>query len=65
MTLSITQINNRFVVETSNGKLHILNRKSLIWNLKRVFNIKGQDGRDIMTNLDSNGYIEVYMDEAA
>lgn len=63
-TLKITQINNRFLIETPDHKLHILNRKALIWNMKNVFNLKGEEGKTIMTILDKNGNVEIYLDKA-
>jgi hypothetical protein len=57
--MKITQINNRYMVVTKDGKFHILNRKSLIWNLKNVFNIKGEQGKQIMRSLDAMGTAEV------
>lgn len=43
VTIKVTQTNNRYVVEVKdNGdysRLHILNEKSLKWNLKNVFHI--------------------------
>lgn len=53
--MKITQINNRYVVEITEGRLHILNRKALIWNLKNVFGIKGEQGKSVMRSLDETG----------
>lgn len=63
--MKITQINNRYVVELENGRLHILNRKALIWNLKQVFGIKGEQGKDIMKSLDTNGSVEINLNKVA
>jgi uncharacterized protein YxjI len=63
--MKITQTNNRYVVELENGRLHILNRKALIWNLKHVFNIKGEQGKDVMKSLDATGYAEITLERAA
>lgn len=57
--MTITQINKQYVAETINGRIHILNRKSLIWNMKYVFNLKGKEGMAVMKRLDLNGYVEV------
>lgn len=37
--LKVTQYNTRYVVETPNGKLHVLNQKSFDWNMKHVFGL--------------------------
>ena len=52
--MRITQVNNQYVIEFGDNKLHILNRKSLVWNLKRwggtpkkikyVMDVLDQDG---------------------
>lgn len=63
--MKITQTNNRYVVELENGRLHILNRKALIWNLKHVFNIKGEQGKDVMKSLDATGQVEINLNKAA
>jgi len=57
--MKITQVNNRYVVETEAGRLHILNRKSLVWNLKRVFNYDHTQVTCLMAELDRLGTIEV------
>ena len=63
--MKITQINNRYVVELESGRLHILNRKSLIWNLKNVFDIKGEQGKCIMRDLDLFGQVTITLAKAA
>ena len=63
--MKITQINNRYVVDLADGRIHILNRKSLIWNLKNVFGIKGEQGKDVMKCLDANGQVEINLTKAA
>lgn len=50
---------NRYVVETTEGRLQVLSRKALIWNLKHVFNIKGEQGKSIMKQLDETGEARV------
>lgn len=57
--MKITQTNTKYVIETSDGKIHILNRKSLIWTLKNTFNLKGEQGKSVMTKLDTDGTVEV------
>lgn len=63
--MKITQSNDRYVVETSDGRMHILNRKSLIWNLKHVFGIKGEQGKSVMKSLDATGQVEINLNKAA
>ena len=55
----ITQINNRYVVETPDGRVHILNKKSLEWNLKYVFNYTKEHTRAVVVHLESHGKIGV------
>lgn len=38
--MKITMVGSRFFVETDAGRLHILTRKGLEWNLKHVFRVK-------------------------
>lgn len=63
--MKITQTNNRYIVELENGRLHILNRKALIWNLKQVFGIKGEQGKSVMKCLDADGQITINLNKAA
>lgn len=63
--MKITQSHNRYVIELDNGRLHILNRKALIWNLKNVFGIQGQQGKDVMKQLDQNGSAVITLTKAA
>ena len=63
--MKITQTNDRYIVELENGRLHILNRKALIWNLKHVFNIKGEQGKDVMKSLDATGQVEINLNKVA
>lgn len=57
--MKITVYANRYVVETTEGRLQVLSRKALIWNLKHVFNIKGEQGKTIMRSLDETGEARV------
>jgi hypothetical protein len=57
--MKITQVNNRFVVETVEGRLHILNEKSLRWNLKRVFGRNAAEVAKIVMILKDVGTIEI------
>lgn len=63
----ITQIGSRFVVESAQGRLNILNEKSLVYNMKRLFNWKKSDitklievlGQYGKVTIDSNGQAKV------
>lgn len=54
-TLKITQINDKYVVESPSGRVNILNLKSLKWNLKHVFGLTGQDVLAIVVSLSDDG----------
>jgi hypothetical protein len=53
--IRITQSYNRYVVETRENRLYVLNRKALIWNLKNVFKVEPEQCKAIMSNLDKVG----------
>lgn len=40
--MTITQVGSRYCVETKAGRLHVLNEKSLKWNLKHVFKMNAK-----------------------
>ena len=63
--MKITQTNNRYVIELGDNKIHVLNRKALIWNLKNTFGIQGEQGKQVMRDLDLNGQIEINLNKAA
>jgi hypothetical protein len=50
-TLKITAIGSRFAVESSDGRLNILNERSLKWNLKHVFGFTGEEVLTVMVLL--------------
>lgn len=57
--MKIIQVNKTYQVTLPTGKLYILSRKALIWNLKNVFGIKGENGKRIMAQLDMHGHAEL------
>ena len=57
--MPITQINNRYMVETPDGRAHVLNKKSLIWNLKNVFKVSSEDCKEIIRLLELDGKAEL------
>jgi hypothetical protein len=57
--MTITQTNNRYVVETEAGRLHILNENSLRWNLKKVFGFKPTQIAGIFKALATNGSVQI------
>jgi hypothetical protein len=57
--MKITMVGNRFVVETDAGRLHVLNEKSLRWNLKRVFGYTALQAAAIVKELSEVGSVEV------
>lgn len=64
--IKVTQLNNdRFIVTTEHGKIHILTKRALKWNLKHVFNLKGDDVLSIMVAVGMNQFTEVVVDIAS
>lgn len=57
--MKITQVNNRFFVETAEGRLHVLNEKALRWNLKKVFGLSAPTVAEIVYKLSTNGTVTV------
>ena len=55
--IRITQSHSRYVVETRENRLYVLNRKALIWNLKNVFKVEPEQCKAIMSNLDKVGIV--------
>lgn len=55
--ITITQENNRYVVEYPEGKLHILNEFSLRWNLKNVFGLTGEQAKEVVVRLMETGVV--------
>lgn len=54
--LKITQIGARFVVECPNGRINILNERSLKINLKHVFFMESREIADIVSMLSDDGW---------
>lgn len=57
--MKITQVNTRYVVETADGKVHVLNQHSLRWNLKHVFGKSMTEIAIILGELSVNGVCEL------
>lgn len=61
--MKITQINNRYVVESSlTGRMHILNKKSFDWNMKHVVGVKAQALKGIHMVLEQVGHTQLDLD---
>jgi len=54
--VKITESNKHYIVELPAGKMHVLTRKALIWNLKHVFKVAPEQGKRIMSELENSGY---------
>jgi len=69
MTLNIYSVMSvrgvRYYVDYPEGRLHILNERSLVWNLKRVFDIGPEDTKGIMQELYASGCAKVTLTIAA
>jgi hypothetical protein len=72
ITLTITAVNStkgvRYYVDNGEGRLHILNEKSLRWNLKRIFCLSPDMIKQVMeqTAMYQGGSIKVtFNDEVA
>jgi hypothetical protein len=50
-TIKITAIGARFVVESQDGRINILNERSLKWNLKHMFGFTGEEVLTVMVLL--------------
>lgn len=57
--MKIVQVNNRYFVETAEGRLHVLNEKSLRWNLKKVFGFSALQTASIVRQLNQYGKVEL------
>ena len=69
MTLNIYGVGSikgvRYYVDYPEGRLHILNERSLVWNLKRVFGLSEDDLKIVMYGLNENGKVSVVLKLAA
>jgi hypothetical protein len=63
--MKITQTNNRYVVETEAGRLHILNEKSLRWNLKHVLRLTPKQVKVVVWELENIGEVIIELIAAA
>jgi hypothetical protein len=57
--MKITQVNNRYYIETAQGRLHVLNEKSLRWNLKHTFGYSGLQAASVVKALAEIGTIQI------
>jgi hypothetical protein len=57
--MKITQVNNRYFIEIQGGRLHVLNAKSLAWNLKRLYGMNTIVVKEIIARLDAEGSVEL------
>ncbi len=55
MNISVQQYNKHFILKTEDNKLHILNLKSMIWNLKQVFGLSKMQINQVTRIISQNG----------
>lgn len=48
-----------YMIELDGNTLYVLNRKSLVWQLKNVFGIGKIVGPELMRQLDEHGQVEL------
>jgi hypothetical protein len=69
MTLNIYSVMSakgiRYYVDYPEGRLHILNERSLVWNLKGVFGISPEDTKGILQELYANGCAKIDLRQVA
>lgn len=69
MTLNIYAVGSakgiRFYMDYPEGRLHILNERSLIWNLKKVFGISPEETKMIVQGVMMNGKVSVELKQVA
>ena len=69
MKLSIHAVGSskgiRFYMDYPEGRLHILNERSLIWNLKRVFGFSDTEAKMLLGNVMMNGSVSVELKQVA
>jgi hypothetical protein len=57
--MKITMVGSRYCVKTELGRLHVLNQKSLEWNLKRVFGMKKSEIAGVVLVLNRVGVVTI------
>jgi hypothetical protein len=57
--IKITRIGARFNVDIGDSRFHVLNEKSLKWNLKHRFGVKGLQMIIVFEALSQHGYVEI------
>lgn len=69
MTLNIYSVmstkGTRYYVDHPEGRLHILNERSLVWNLKRVFGVSAEDTKGILNELYAFGAVRIELKQAS
>jgi len=62
--MKITQINNRFLVETPDTRLHMLNEKSLTYFLKNQLKLNKVQRIELLNQLDEYGSVTLVLEAA-
>lgn len=62
VTLKIAQINDKYVVENGYGKVWILNKRNLKWNLRHVFGLSGEDVLAVMVSIGMGTFTEIVLE---
>lgn len=69
MKLSIHAVGSakgiRFYMDYPEGRLHILNERSLIWNLKKVFGFDASEATILLSSVMMNGSVSVELKQAS
>jgi hypothetical protein len=55
MNISVQEYHQHFILKTEDNKLHILNLKSMIWNLKQVFGLSKIQINQVTRIISQNG----------
>jgi len=60
MIVTITQVGNRYAVDTTGkhaSRLNVLNQASLVWNLKHVFGLRSTEIKQVLNALNTNNKV--------
>ena len=55
----------RYYVDHPEGRLHILNERSLVWNLKKVFGVPTEDVKCAVDMIKESGAVRLTVHAAA
>ena len=55
LKVKITRMNTYYVVETPDGRVHMLNERALVWNLKNCFGFEPYEATVIKTAVNAEG----------